>query len=72
MNVTVDCLKFGENGRLIVKKNGMWFEQYCPLKELAISCGLWCPLCNQDYDGCVTLCQDRILLPQHIEEPKQK
>lgn len=71
MNVTVDSLQFCEDGRLIIKKNGKWREQHCPLQEIGY-CGLWCPLCNQDYDGCVTLCQDRVLLPQHTEEPEKK
>lgn len=76
MNVTVDSLRFNAGGCLQVKKNGEWRVQVCmhaTRHNEHMYCGLQCPLCHQDFDGCVILCQDRQLLPMHTEEkPKKK
>ena len=75
MNVTVDSLRFTDNGELVIKKSAGWYRQICmqtSREHGLLCCGLHCPLCNLEYDGCVTLCQDRVLLPQHTEEPEKK
>jgi len=75
MNVTVDSLRFNEAGCLQVKKSGEWRTQICMYASshnAYLYCGLQCPLCHQDFDGCVILCQDRLLLPRHTEEETGK
>lgn len=74
MNVTVDAIRF-VRGHLQVKKQGEWVPQICmfnPRANTYVHCGEQCPLCHQDFDGCVILCQDRLLLPRHKEEEKGK
>ena len=69
MNVTVDAIRIVD-GTLQVWKLGGWRCQTCMFtsREGGFTyCGAHCPLFNVEPDGCVILCQDRMLLPRRVE-----
>ena len=36
-------MRIDEAGRLVIKRNGVWKEQYCPYSLRTSTCGDWCP-----------------------------